>query len=209
MHQLFFCLWWRQIGFQHRTPIEFGFFLLHAGIDREGYGTPLSGQLDPISDTELCGTGHELLHRTLGLGARMVGEGVMLLGDLCLERRQFRVPGVPDFLGTYRIPPQHVAYTFIREHLGQFLIEEVHLKGPLAQQFFNLGFRNGSNVMAPLLSEVCDLLAFNHATVANEGNGLDAKPCLDLVELRSKGVRTLGITRKPFDRDGMAVLVAE
>jgi hypothetical protein len=39
-----------------------------------------------------------------------------------LERRQFRVPGVPDFLGPHRIPPQHVAYALIRQHLGQFLI---------------------------------------------------------------------------------------
>ena len=82
-------------------------------------------------------------------------------------------------------------------------------QGPLFQQFFNLGFRNGRNVMEPLLREVFDLLAFDHAPVADEGDRLDAKPGLDLVDLCSKGVRILGMPRKHFDRDGMACLVAE
>ena len=38
MHQLFVGLLWSQIGFQHRTPIEFGGFLLHAGIDSQCHG---------------------------------------------------------------------------------------------------------------------------------------------------------------------------
>ena len=83
------------------------------------------------------------------------------------------------------------------------------MKGPLSQQLFNLGFRNGGNGMEPLLSEGFDLLAFDHATVADEGDCLDAKSCLDLVDLRSQGVRLLGIPRKHFDRDRIAVLVAE
>ena len=83
------------------------------------------------------------------------------------------------------------------------------MQGPLAQQFFNLGFRNGGNVMESLLREVFDLLALDHATVANEGDLVDAKPGLDLRQLRSKGVRILGIAGKHFDGDRMSVLVAE
>src|SRR5262249_49502647 len=69
--------------------------------------------------------------------------------------------------------------------------------------------RNGRNVMAPLLNEVFDLLAFNHATVADEGDLCDAKPGLDFVELRRKGVRIVRIAGKDFDGDRMAGLVAE
>ena len=75
------------------------------------------------------------------------------------------------------------------------------MKGACPQQFFNLGFRNGRNVMAPLLDEVCDLLALDHATVADEGDLGDAKPGLDLVDLRSKGVRIWRIAGKDFDGD--------
>jgi len=63
--------------------------------------------------------------------------------------------------------------------------------------------------MEPLLGEVCDLLALDHATVADEGDLCDAKPGLDLVELRSKGLRILGIAWKDFDGDRRAGLVAE
>ena len=63
--------------------------------------------------------------------------------------------------------------------------------------------------MEPVLSEVFDLLALDHATVADEGDLLNAKSCPDLRKLRSKGVRILGIAGKHFDGDGMAVLVAE
>ena len=191
-----------QVGFEHVAAIEFGGFSLRVLIDSQGYGALRDGQLDPVSDTELFGAGYELLHSTLGLGTRMVGEVLILLGDLCPERRQFRVPGVPDFLGTHRIPPQHVADTLIREHLAQLLIEEVHLQGPVFQQCFNLGFRNGRNVMEPLLREVCDLLTFDHALVADEGDRADAKPGLDLVDLCRKGLRILRIAGKDFDRDG-------
>ena len=104
-------------------------------------------------------------------------EVLVLLGDQRLERGQFRVPGVSDFLGTHRIPPQHVADALLREHLGQLLIEEVHLKGPGAQQFFNLGFGNGGNVMEPVLREVFDLLALDHAPVANEGDLCGRQTC--------------------------------
>ena len=104
---------------------------------------------------------------------------------------------------------EHVAEALIREPLGQLLIEEVHLQGPLFQQFFTLGFRHGGNGMESLLSEVFDLLALDHATVANEGDLVDAKPGLDLRKLRRKGVRILGIAGKHFDGDRMAVLVAE
>src|SRR5947209_18547125 len=109
MHDLFVCLLWSQVGFEHVAAIEFGGFSLRVRIESQGYGALLDGQRDPVSDTELWGAGHELLHRTLYLGPRMVGELVLLLGDLGLERRQCRVPGVPDFLGTHRIPPPHVA----------------------------------------------------------------------------------------------------
>jgi len=52
------------------------------------------------------GAGYELLHRPLGMGARMVGEGLVLLGDVGLERRQCRVPGVPHCLGTHGMTPR-------------------------------------------------------------------------------------------------------
>src|SRR5215471_11554782 len=40
---------------------------------------------------------------------------------------------------------------------ASLLIEEDHLKSPLAQQFVHLGFRNGGNVMEPLCvrSSIC------------------------------------------------------
>ncbi len=209
MHDLFVCLLWSQVGFEHVAAIEFGGFGLRVFINSQGYGALRYGQLDPVSDTEFLGAGHELLHSTLYLGPRMVGEVLILLGDLGLKRRQFRVPGVPDFLGPHRIPPQHVADALIREHLGQLLIEEVQLQGPLLQQFFNLGFRNGRNVMEPLLREVFDVLAFDHAPIADEGDLVDVKPRFDLVDLCRKGLRILRIARKYFDRDWMAVLVAE
>ena len=63
--------------------------------------------------------------------------------------------------------------------------------------------------MEPLRREVCNVLAFNHATVADKGDLFDAKPDLDLLKLRSKGVGILGIAGKHFDGDGMAFLVAE
>src|SRR5262249_29399038 len=76
-------------------------------------------------------------------------------------------------------------------------------------QFFNLGFRNRRKVMEPLWGKVFDLLALDHATVANEGDRGDTKPDLDLLELRSKGVWIGGISGQHFDRDPMSVLVAE
>ena len=144
---------WRQVGFEHIAAIEFGGFLLRVLVDRQRDGALRYGQLDPVSDAQLFCPRHELLQRTLGIGARMVCEVLVLLGDLRLERGQFRVPGVPDFLGTHGIAPQHVADALIREHLGQLLIEEVHLQGPGAQQFFNLGFGNRRNVMEPVLGQ--------------------------------------------------------
>ena len=42
LHNLFVGLWWRPSGFQHRTPIEFGFFLRHTGIDRQCQGAGLN-----------------------------------------------------------------------------------------------------------------------------------------------------------------------
>ncbi len=139
----------------------------------------------------------------------MVGELVLLLGDLGLERRQCRVPGVPDFLGTHRIPPPHVADALIREPLGHLLIEEVHWQGPGAQQLFHLRFRHGRKVMEPLLREVVDVLAFDHAPIADEGDRVDAKPRFDLGDLSRKGLRILRMAGTDFDRDRMAVLVAE
>src|SRR6516165_4463644 len=163
MHGLFVCLLWRQVGFEYVAAIEFGGFSLRVLIDRQGDGALLDGQLDPVREAQLVCLCNELLQSPLDVGPRMVGEVLVLLGDVRLERDQFRVPGVPNFLGTDRIPPQHVADTLIRKHLSHLLIEEVHLQGPGAQQSFNLGFGNGRNVMEPLLGEVFDLLAFDHA----------------------------------------------
>src|SRR5467141_1643506 len=119
MHQLFVCLWWSQIGFQHIAAIEFGGFLLCTCLDGQRDGALLYGQRDPVSDAQGFGTGHELLYRTLGLGTRMVSEVWVLLGDLGLERRQFRVPRVPHFLSTHGMTPQHVSDTLLGEPLGQ------------------------------------------------------------------------------------------
>src|SRR5215831_17097856 len=100
----------------------------------------------------------------------MLCEVVIVLRYKSLERGQFCVPSFSDFLSTHGIPPQHVADALIREHLGQLLLKKVQLECPSSQQFFNLGFGNGRNVMEPLLGEVCDLLALDHAPVAHEGN---------------------------------------
>jgi hypothetical protein len=63
--------------------------------------------------------------------------------------------------------------------------------------------------MEPLLGEVFDLLALDHASVTNEGNLLDAKPALELRHLRSQGLRILGVAGKDFNGDRMPLLVAE
>src|SRR5467141_1123105 len=63
--------------------------------------------------------------------------------------------------------------------------------------------------MEPLLGEVFDLLALDHAPVANEGDRCGAKSGLDLLELRRKGVWIGGIAGKHVDSDRMPVLVAE
>jgi len=63
--------------------------------------------------------------------------------------------------------------------------------------------------MEPLLREVFDVLALDHAPVTDEGDLVDAKPRFDLGELPRKGLRILRIAGKDFDRDRMAVLVAE
>jgi hypothetical protein len=63
--------------------------------------------------------------------------------------------------------------------------------------------------MEPLLREGCDLLAFDHAPVTDAGDRVDTKPDLDLLELRSKGLRILRIAGTDLNRDRLAVLVAE
>ena len=84
----------RQVGFEHRAAIEVGGFLLRVLKDRQRDGTLLDGQLDPVRDAQGCGAGYELLPSHRGLGARMVGEVLIVLGNQRLERRQFRAPGV-------------------------------------------------------------------------------------------------------------------
>ena len=63
--------------------------------------------------------------------------------------------------------------------------------------------------MEPVLGQVFDLLALDHATVANEGDRGDAKPVLQLFNLRSNGVGIWGMAREHFNRNRMSVLVAE
>jgi len=63
--------------------------------------------------------------------------------------------------------------------------------------------------MEPLLREVVDVLAFDHAPIADEGDRVDAKPRFDLGDLSRKGLRILRMAGTDFDRDRMAVLVAE
>jgi hypothetical protein len=63
--------------------------------------------------------------------------------------------------------------------------------------------------MEPLLGEVFDVLALDHTSVTNEGHRLDATPALELRNLRSQGLRIVGIAGTYFERNGMPVLVAE
>src|SRR5262245_45156397 len=137
---------WREVSFEYIAAIKLGCFLLRPGIDCQSKGTLLHAQFDPISDAQLCCPSHELLQSPLGVGAWMVYEVLVLFGDMRLERGQFCVPGVPDLLGPHRITPEHVSEALIREHLDHLLVEEVQLKRPLAQQLFNLGFRDSGNV---------------------------------------------------------------
>ena len=63
--------------------------------------------------------------------------------------------------------------------------------------------------MESLLGEVVDLLALDHTSVTNKGNLLDAKPALELGNLRSQGLRILRVAGKHFDGDRLPLLVAE
>src|SRR5215471_11545200 len=63
--------------------------------------------------------------------------------------------------------------------------------------------------MEPLLREVFDVLALEHATVANEGDVCDAKPGLDFRKLRRKGLWIMRIAWKDFDGDRLPILVAQ
>src|SRR5438045_263109 len=74
---------------------------------------------------------------------------------------------------------------------------------------FCLRLRNCRSVMEPVRGEVFDLLALEHPPVANEGDRGDAKPTLELFNLRSHGVRIVAIAWEHFDGDRMPVLVAE
>src|SRR2546430_10951107 len=44
MHELFVCLLWSQVGFEHVAAIEFGGFCLRVFINSQGYGALLYGQ---------------------------------------------------------------------------------------------------------------------------------------------------------------------
>jgi hypothetical protein len=206
---LFVCLLGSQVGVEPGAAIACGGVSLRVLMDSQGYGALRDGQLDPVSATELWGAGYALWPRPRGLGTRMVGEGLLRLGDLGPELRQVRVPGVSDCWGTHRMPPPHVAAPLIREPLGPLLLEEVHVHGPLWQQFFPRGLRHGRNVMEPLRREGCDLLALDPAPVADAGDRADAKPGGDLGDLCRQGLPIVRMAGKDFDRDRRAVRVAE
>ena len=87
MHDLFVCLLWCQVGFEHVAAIEFGGFLLRVLIEGQQQSAPLEGQFDPVSEAQLFCPRHELLQRPLGVGARMGGEVVVLFGNVHLEVR--------------------------------------------------------------------------------------------------------------------------
>src|SRR5215813_13380565 len=70
----------------HITAIEFGGFSLRVLKDSQRYGTLRYRQLDPVSDAQCCGAGHELLPSPLWLGARMVCQVLIGLGHQRLER---------------------------------------------------------------------------------------------------------------------------
>src|SRR5438094_9079581 len=115
MHDLFVCLLWSQVGFEHVAAIEFGGFCLRVFINSQGYGALLYGQYDPVSDAQGCGTGHELLPRTLDIGARLVGKVLIVLGNKRLESNKISVPGVSDLLVTDGIPSEHIAVLLLRD----------------------------------------------------------------------------------------------
>src|SRR5262249_23940304 len=72
-----------------------------------------------------------------------------------------------------------------------------------------LGFGNRRTLMEPLLREGFHLLALDHTSVTHEGNPADAKHALELGNLRSQGLRLLGIAGKDLNGDRLPLLVAE
>ena len=147
-------------------------------------------------------------HRPLGLGARMGGAGVVLLGDLDLERRQLRVPSVPHCVRTPGVPAQHVVEALRGEPLGQRLSQERHVQGPGAPQVGHWWCGHGGPVLAPMLPEGGDVLALEHAPVADQGDHGSPKPARDLGKLRRQGARLWGLAWTHCHGDRLAVLVA-
>jgi hypothetical protein len=143
------------------------------------------------------------------VGARLVGEGWVLLGDVRLERAQLRLPRVSDVVGTPGMPSEHVAEALSRQPLGPLLIEEVPLQGPDAPQFGNLGCGKRRNIMAPVRGQGFDLLALEQAPIANAGARGDTEPALQLCNLRRHGAGRVGMAREHCARDRRPVLVAE
>ncbi len=200
---------WRQSGVQHRAAIASGGVVLGPCLDGQRAGALLSGPCDPVREAQCCGAGHELLPRPLDMGGRMCGAGVRVRGKQRLERGQWRVPGVPDCLGTPRMPPPHVSSALTRTHLGPLLIAAVHVQGPGAPQVFPLGFGKRRHGMEPVLGKVFDLLARAQATVANAGERGDAKPARELCHLRSHGAGSVGLAREHCAGARRPVRVAE
>jgi hypothetical protein len=195
----------RQGGFADVAAIECGGFWRRVFLDRQRQGALPESQVDPVSEAPLFCLRNALLQSPLGVGPRRVGAGWGLLGDVGLEGRPCRAPGIPTCLGTDRMPTQDIADTLIRTPLSPLRIEEGHGPGPGAQQWGNLGCGNGRNGMEPRRREVFDSLAFAHAPVADPGELRDAQSCLALGALCRTGLWSWRMAGTDFDRDGRAV----
>src|SRR5262245_65738530 len=65
MHQLFVCLLWRQVSFEHVAAIESGGFGLRVLLDRQSDGALLNGPLDLVSEARLVCRGSKVTQRPL------------------------------------------------------------------------------------------------------------------------------------------------
>jgi len=197
----------RQGGLEHGAALEVGRFGRRVLLDRQRQGARHERPCTPGSDAQLCCPRHELLQCALGVGARMGGEGVVLLSAVRRERGPFRGPGGPDCLGPDRMPTQDRAATRIRKHLRHLWSEAGQVPGPVVPHFVKLRLRHRRNGMEPLLGAVFAWLPVAQAPGADEGERVDATPGVDRGALRRQGLRRLRRAGQDCERDRLAVRV--